>query len=159
MKNVFLLRLSHMSYPFNVRVYGLLIHEERILLADEYFHDTYITKFPGGGLQFGEGTIECIKRECMEELNIPVIVKAHFYTTDFFQPSIFDSSKQIISIYYLLQFAGEVNIKVSEKKFDFEEQKNNSYSFRWMNLKSLSPDDVTFPIDKKVVELLHAELK
>ena len=34
----------------------------------------YVTKFPGGGMEFGEGTIDCIKRECMEEFGEEVEV-------------------------------------------------------------------------------------
>ena len=53
---------------FNIRVYGILINERNeVLLTDEYRFGTEITKFPGGGLEFGEGTIDCIKREMMEE--------------------------------------------------------------------------------------------
>ena len=41
-----------MSYPFNVRVYGLLIDDRyRVLIADELVHGHRITKFPGGGLE------------------------------------------------------------------------------------------------------------
>ncbi len=144
-----------MSYPFNVRVYGILIHNGKILLADEYFHNTFITKFPGGGLQFGEGTIDCIKRELKEELNVEIEIEKHFYTTDFFQPSAFDSKKQIVSIYYLVKNISGIDFNVSEKKFDFPELKNDVQSFRWINLTDLSEDEMTFPIDKKVARLLR----
>lgn len=141
-------------YPFNVRVYGILFEKEMVLLTDEYFHNTLITKFPGGGLQFGEGTIDCLKREFLEELNLEVEVINHFYTTDFFQPSAFDSEKQIISIYYLVKAKGELNFKTTNKKFDFAELKNNVQTFRWIQLKNLNENEMTFPIDKKVSALL-----
>ena len=141
-------------YPFNVRVYGILIQNEKVLLTDEYFHNTFITKFPGGGLQFGEGTIECIKREFIEELNLEVEVLNHFYTTDFFQPSAFDTDKQVISIYYLVKEKAETEFKISEKKFDFTEVINGAQSFRWVELRNLSENEMTFPIDKKIVSLL-----
>jgi 8-oxo-dGTP diphosphatase len=141
-------------YPFNVRVYGILLQNESVLLTDEYFHDTYITKFPGGGLQFGEGTIDCIKREFLEELNLVVEVVRHFYTTDFFQPSAFDKEKQVISIYYLVKAEGELNFKTTNKKFDFPEVKNNVQTFRWVLLKNLTGSEMTFPIDKKVAAML-----
>ena len=42
---------------FNIRVYGILINDaKQVLVSDEYIRGTYITKFPGGGLEFGEGT-------------------------------------------------------------------------------------------------------
>src|SRR5207248_4907723 len=40
-----------MSGLFNVRVYGILIGENRqVLVSDEYIRGGYYTKFPGGGL-------------------------------------------------------------------------------------------------------------
>ena len=148
-----------MKYPFNVRVYGILICNKQVLLADEYFHKTYITKFPGGGLQFGEGTMDCIKREFKEELNSEIEIIRHFYTTDFFQPSAFDSTKQIISIYYLVKPVSEINFKTSEKRFDFSELKDEIQSFRWIALENLSEEEMTFPIDKKAAKILLSENK
>ena len=56
----------------NVRVYGILIHENKLLVSDEYIKGMKITKLPGGGLEHGEGTIDCLKREFKEELNLDV---------------------------------------------------------------------------------------
>jgi ADP-ribose pyrophosphatase YjhB (NUDIX family) len=142
-------------YPFNVRVYGILLKEDQVLLSDEYFHDTYITKFPGGGLQFGEGTKDCIRREFLEELNLEIKDIHHFYTTDFFQASAFEGEKQIISIYYLVKAKGEMNFKTTNKKFDFPEIKNNIQTFRWIPVKNLTEDEMTFPIDKKAASMLR----
>jgi hypothetical protein len=49
---------------FNIRGYGLFIHKGRILVTDEFRMDQFLTIFPGRGLHFGEGTIDCLKREC-----------------------------------------------------------------------------------------------
>lgn len=144
-----------MSYPFNVRVYGILIHEKKVLVADEFFHDTFITKFPGGGLQFGEGTIDCLIRELKEELGVNAIVLKHFYTTDFFLPSAFDGSKQIISIYYTASAKDLSSVLVSDKKPDVTVLKNGFCSFRWLALDHLSENDFTFAADKKVASLLR----
>jgi 8-oxo-dGTP diphosphatase len=147
-----------MSYPFNVRVYGLLIDDSsRVLVADELIHGHYITKFPGGGLEFGEGTLDAIKREMMEETGITVDIIRHFYTTDFFQPSAFNSKTQVISIYYLIKAASPYKLHTSEKEFDFAEIKENAISFRWLPIASLSEKSFTFPIDKRVSVLLKTE--
>src|SRR6185295_18579844 len=88
---------------FNLRVYGILLGENKqVLVSDEYIRGGYYTKFPGGGLEFGEGTLECLVREFQEEINLEVEVVEHIYTTDFFQISAFDNKSQIISIYYLV---------------------------------------------------------
>lgn len=141
-------------YPFNVRVYGILMERGRVLLSDEYFHDTYITKFPGGGLHFGEGTRDGLEREFFEETGIRIRILSHFYTTDFFQPSAFDSSKQIISVYYLIKKTGRKKIKTSANPFDFPPGMEGGQSLRWKKISSLKISDFTFPIDKKVARLL-----
>ena len=71
---------------FNIRVYGLLINDEQqILLSDEYRNGFAFTKFPGGGLVFGEGFSEALKREFLEEIGITIEVGELFYFNDFYQ--------------------------------------------------------------------------
>src|SRR5260370_33919733 len=87
-----------------VRVYGILINESRqVLVSDEYIRGNYYTKFPGGGLELGEGTRDCLKREFKEEMDLDVQVEDHIYTTDYFQMSAFNPEDQIISIYYFVK--------------------------------------------------------
>ncbi|MBS1528392.1 MAG: NUDIX domain-containing protein, partial [Bacteroidetes bacterium] len=75
-------------YKFNVRVYGLLINDGgQVLLSDEQEYGMRFSKFPGGGLEYGEGLIDGLKREFVEECNVEVDVLSHFYTTDFFVQS------------------------------------------------------------------------
>jgi len=139
---------------FNVRVYGLLINEQQeVLLTDEQVQGYRFTKFPGGGVEFGEGLSEALKREFIEECNTEVEVIGHFYTTDFFVKSAFNDS-QIISIYYMVKPVGDLNFVVKTNLFEFEAEGDNLQSFRWKKLDELKPEDVTFPIDRHVVELL-----
>ena len=147
-----------MNYPFNVRVYGILIDtNQNILVSDELIHGKYITKFPGGGLEFGEGTLDAIKREMMEETNTSVEVIEHFYTTDFFQVSAFNPHAQVISIYYLLKMLEPLNVSIKQKPFDFDEVKEGAISFRYIPLDKISEEQFTFPIDKKVATMLRSK--
>lgn len=137
-----------MSY-FNVRVYGLLINtNNQILVSDEQSGDRRFSKFPGGGLEHGEGLIDALKREFTEECNAEIEVLSHFYTTDFYEKSSFNDS-QIISIYYLVREVKplELNFKTAAMDFDLD----TLQSFRWIDLNELSEDDVTFRTDKTVV--------
>jgi 8-oxo-dGTP pyrophosphatase MutT (NUDIX family) len=53
-----------------VRVYGILLNERKeVLVSDELIRGNYFTKFPGGGLEFGEGTRACLQREFQEEMH------------------------------------------------------------------------------------------
>jgi 8-oxo-dGTP diphosphatase len=147
---------------FNVRVYGLLFNEKKeILVTDEFINGVMITKLPGGGLEFGEGTIDCVKREFMEELGWEVQVTNHFYTTDFFQISAFNEDKQIISIYYsliLIDKSKELPIRFKKTKFDFDEMIKDDQIFRWLSINKSLIEDLTFPIDKRVGEMLLGEV-
>ena len=147
---------------FNVRVYGILINDQnQILVADELIKGSEITKFPGGGLELGEGPREGLAREFQEECNADVVVTRHFYTTDFFVPSAFDPDSQMISIYYLCTCADWRNIKVSEKKFDYVSiDGRDAESFRWVDTKELKNEtDVHLAIDKVVLQMLIEKYK
>jgi len=140
---------------FNIRVYGILIHDHKILLTDEFRMDTLMTKFPGGALEFGEGTVECLKREFMEELGLKIDVTTHIYTTDYYQPTkLLPSMMQLISIYYLVKALEPMRFNTTEIPFSFHEKTEGAQCFRWIPLDKLTEDDVTFPLDKKVVSLI-----
>jgi 8-oxo-dGTP diphosphatase len=143
---------------FNLRVYGILINDQKqVLVSDEYIRGNYYTKFPGGGLEFGEGTRDCLKREFMEEMNLKVEVGDHIYTTDYFQMSAFNPEHQIISIYYYAKALEEITVPLRDKPFDFDEQqlavydqKRETETFRFIDWDNFSEECVTLPIDKIV---------
>ena len=153
---------------FNVRVYGILINSQnQILVSDEYIRGKYYTKFPGGGLEQGEGTRDCLKREFKEEMNLEVVVGEHLYTTDYYQQSAFDPADQLISIYYFAHPTETIAFQLTHSKFDFTEyqlkiynEKSEIETFRFIDLKDFSANDVTLPVDKIVATLLlKKELK
>jgi 8-oxo-dGTP diphosphatase len=149
---------------FNLRVYGILLgNNKEVLVSDEFIRGNRYTKFPGGGLEFGEGTRDCLKREFMEEMNLEVLVTEHLYTTDFFQMSAFNPEHQIISIYYRVKALGEIRVPLRTKLFDFDEAQMEVYqktgeteTFRFIPWDSFSSDSVSLPIDKVVAELLKS---
>ncbi len=150
-----------MNFPGNfvIRVYGIVINSKsEVLLSDEFQRGLKMTKFPGGGLNFGEGTIDGLKREFREECNGQEIKEIqHFYTTDFFQKALFYENKQLLSIYYIIKLSGPTKFKISEKPFDFKEMKNGNQSFRWIKIKSINEGEITFPIDKFVAGKLKKQ--
>lgn len=138
-----------------VRVYALIINSNNeVLISDEYQLNMRMIKFPGGGMHFGEGPVDCLKREAIEEFGQEIEVLEHFYTTDYFQPAQFYDDAQLLSIYYLAKFVDPIQFKISKTKFDFELEENGAQSFRWSKIEDLNVDEVTFPIDKKLVKLL-----
>ena len=150
---------------FNVRVYGILINvKKQILLSDEFIRGKYYTKFPGGGLEIGEGTRDCLKREFIEEMNLNVEVGEHIYTTDFYQRSAFNPTDQIISIYYFVKPLEPITFSLTNTVFDFTEDQLKIYkdkseieTFRFADLNTFSDKDVSLPIDKIVATIIEGK--
>ncbi|WP_118972168.1 NUDIX domain-containing protein [Taibaiella koreensis] len=128
---------------FNVRVYGLWLDRGQVLVSEELIRGQKIIKFPGGGLEWGEGTLDGLKREWQEEMGQAIHVKAHFYTTDFFQPSAWDQS-QVISIYYLVAPVNALSLPYH----------NGQEHFYFLPLTEDLPGLLSLPIDKVVAHQL-----
>jgi 8-oxo-dGTP diphosphatase len=147
---------------FNVRVYGILLgQQKRVLVSDEFIRGNYYTKFPGGGLEFGEGTRDCLKREFKEEMDLDVRIAEHIYTTDFFQMSAFNPEHQIISIYYLAEALEPIRAPLRSKPFEFDERELRIYeqtreteTFRFIDWEQFGEGSVTLPIDKVVAGIV-----
>lgn len=151
---------------FNIRVYGILKDSNnRVLVSDELIRGEYFTKLPGGGLEFGEGTRDCLKREFKEETNLDVTIGEHIYTTDYFQMSAFNKDHQIISIYYWVHAEEPIALETKTKLFDFlpyqlADTKGEYEVFRWVEWNDLNEETISLPIDKIVVNMVkHAALK
>jgi ADP-ribose pyrophosphatase YjhB (NUDIX family) len=136
---------------------------KRVLLSDEFIRGDYFTKFPGGGMEFGEGTRDCLKREFKEETGLDVTIGEHIYTTDYFQISAFNKRDQIISIYYhaYAKDPGQLlALSTKTTAFDFaphqvSDPRAQCELLRWIEWNDLSEDAVSLPIDKIVVKMLR----
>jgi ADP-ribose pyrophosphatase YjhB (NUDIX family) len=154
-----------MGLVISVRVYGILLNEEnQVLVSDEFIRGAYYTKFPGGGLEVGEGTRDCLKREFKEEMNLDVAIGEHIYTTDFFQQSAFNTAHQILSIYYFVKALEPITVPLRNKEFDFDEQQLAVYeavkqieTFRFVDWNDFSAEKVTLPIDKIVADIVKGK--
>ncbi len=147
---------------FTIRVYGILLNDQKqVLVSDEHIRGNYYTKFPGGGLELGEGTRDCLKREFMEEMNLKVEVGVHIYTTDFYQMSAFNNAHQIIAIYYFARALEPITAPLRTTPFDFDANQQKVYeatgeteTFRFIDWNDFSSATVTLPIDKIVADMV-----
>jgi 8-oxo-dGTP diphosphatase len=136
-----------------VRVYALIIHKDRILVSDEFWYDTPMTKFPGGGLEPGEGIKDCLIRELNEELGVIPSKAEHFYTCEQMIASEFIPFTQVIPVYYRVELKDYSLLKVSEYRYDFKQLENGAISLRWIDLSLLDESELTFSGDKEALKV------
>jgi len=137
-------------FLFNVRVYGILVNsDQEVLISDEKTAHASFTKFPGGGLEYGEGLIDALKREFWEECRLDIDVVEHIYTTDFYERSRFNES-QIISVYYRVKALEPITFDLKKRPFDFsmEKDRDKMEVFRFVPQRELREQDLTFRTDK-----------
>ena len=132
----------------NIRVYAIYLNEKNELMAlDEGYAGEKLIKLPGGGLEFGEGTIECLHREFAEELNLKIEVLEHFYTQEDFLVSRFRENEQLLTIYYTVNILNLEDLNILDDSIE---------NVKWVSLHEENP--LPLPIDKIVFQKLKEKL-
>lgn len=137
-----------MKNNINVRVYGLVVKENCLLALKEMYAGEQLIKFPGGGLEFGEGLIDCLKREFLEELNVHIQNIQHFYTQENFVVSRFRSDEALLTIYYLCELKDEYRLQIMDNSID---------ETLWLPITEENP--MMLPVDREVYEKLKTYLE
>lgn len=128
---------------FNLRIYALIVNERNeVLICDEVHRKIPMTKFPGGGMEWGESPLECLRRELNEEMAVDVTHAKLFYLTDFFQTSYLNPHDQVVAIYYTCEIKG------------IPKQIEANVEFYWYPISDLQEEQFTFSMDKMVCSLL-----
>ena len=137
-----------MKNLFNIRVYGILVNEaNQVLLSDERKDGFEFTKFPGGGLEYGEGLRDGLVREFQEECQLAIEVVRHVHTTEEFVRSAFNGS-QVIAVHYIVSAQGEPRGHFADRPFGFANDQDDAQAFRWVSLSGFRVDELTFGIDR-----------
>lgn len=145
---------------FNVRVYALIAADDRVLTVRENLPGGPAVKFPGGGVEFGEGPEDALRRELVEELGPTVGQQArivgHAYTTGFFMRSFFRPSDQILSLYYHVALPPECSSRwpTAPDAPVREPEGEAGLEWRWVRRTELRDGDLAFPIDRYVAEYI-----
>ncbi|MEM6801037.1 MAG: NUDIX domain-containing protein [Bacteroidota bacterium] len=139
---------------FNLRIYGVYIENGHLLLSDEFRFGRKMTKLPGGGLEFGEGIADALRREWMEELQTKIEVGEVLYVNPFLQISSFNPKDQVICLYFRVYLLESLQVEMSERAYDFPLNGEDQQSFRWKKLVEISEEDFTFPIDKAALKII-----
>jgi len=98
-----------MSIPvkkFRIALYGVLVEDNRVLLANTLVPSGSITNFPGGGLELGEAPLEAIPREFQEETGLIVGVKELLFCSQLFQQNPEYPTEQLMHIFYRVERIG-----------------------------------------------------
>lgn len=98
----------------NVRIYACAIKNRRVLVLHEEYAGEHLMKFPGGGLEYGEGVLDCLHREFEEELNAKIRVIGHLYTQENFEVSRFRENEQLLTIYYMVEILDETDFLIMD---------------------------------------------
>lgn len=132
----------------NIRVYAICLNEKNELMAlDEGYAGEKLIKLPGGGLEFGEGTLDCLHREFAEELNLKINVVDHFYTQEDFLVSRFRENEQLLTIYYRIDITNLHELEILDSSIE---------NVKWISLHEEDP--LQLPIDKIVFQKLKENL-
>ena len=143
---------------FNVRVYFFLVSEgdaagkRQVLLSDEILAGKHCTKWPGGGLEFGEGPRDCALREAREELGQDIELGPLVHATGGFVRSAWRREEQVLCHYYFARLEGPVTFRVTDEPFDFDG--GSVQSFRWVPLDDFDPGQLTFATDREAMGAL-----
>lgn len=144
---------------FNVRVYFFLVSRrgpggkstpfegvDCILVSEEHISGRHCTKWPGGGLEFGEGPMECAQREAQEELGQDIALGPLVHATGSFVRSAWRPQEQVLCHYYLARLCGPQEFETTEGAVDWNA--GHEQRFRWSPVQGFNPEQLTFSTDR-----------
>jgi ADP-ribose pyrophosphatase YjhB (NUDIX family) len=82
-----------------IRVAGILMKEDKILLVRHEKNKNSYWLLPGGGVEFGETAAEALIREFQEEVGLAIQIKSLVLVHDSIPP---DKHRQVLNLYYLV---------------------------------------------------------
>lgn len=128
----------------NIRVYAAAVKDRKVLVLHEEYAGEHLMKLPGGGLEFGEGVLECLHREFEEELNIKIKIIGHLYTQEDFLVSRFRDNEQLLTVYYHVEIEDENEFLIMDPCIEKTE---------WIPIDN-DENPFPLPVDKIVFEKL-----
>ena len=83
-----------------VRVAGILIEDDRILLIEHTKNNRKYWLVPGGGVDWGESAAEALIREFKEETSLDIEVEKFLFISETIAP---DKQKHVINLYFKIK--------------------------------------------------------
>lgn len=138
-----------MVSKFNIRVYGIWLKGDKILMSNENINGFKMLKLPGGGLEYGEGPVDCVIREFKEELGVSIEVSSLLHTTENFISSAFKKHEQVIAIHYLVTSNDAIaSMEITQPT---RLGGTNYHMFEWCTLNAELLTKLTFEMDRQAL--------
>lgn len=100
-----------------IRVCGILIDQDKMLLIAHKKNNDVYWLLPGGGVDYGESLNEALCREFMEELNICVHVEEIALVSDSIDPS---GHRHVVNICFFCRYeSGNFILGNDERLYDY----------------------------------------
>ena len=91
---------------FRVGAYGLLVEDGRILITKTRTRTGVLLNFPGGAVELGEGALEALRREFVEETGLSVRATHLAHASEAFFQSRDYPENQLIKLYWVVERDG-----------------------------------------------------
>jgi 8-oxo-dGTP diphosphatase len=132
---------------FNARCYAFIVStQNKVLVMNERWKGADLQKLPGGGLELGEGMIECL------EAWQPLTWKHHYVPTHCFT-SQFRPDEQLILNYFL------ADQRVEQSQWRIIPEDENLLGMQWLPLENASAQWFTLESDRDAFTKLVEALK
>lgn len=133
--------LSHKK--IRVRVAGLVVEDNKILMIAHKKGSEIYWLLPGGGVEYQESLDEALKREFLEELGLDVTVGDIAIIADSIEPN---GKRHIINIIFWCKLINQ-SIRLGNEKI--------LYDFSFKPLEELANVVMYPPLNEYIIQLLH----
>ncbi len=133
--------LSHKK--IRVRVAGLVVEDNKILMIAHKKGSEIYWLLPGGGVEYQESLDEALKREFLEELGLDVTVGDIAIIADSIEPN---GKRHIINIIFWCKLINQ-SIRLGNEKI--------LYDFSFKPLEELANVVMCPPLNEYIIQLLH----
>lgn len=125
-----------------VRVAGILVTGDGLLLIAHKKNDDVYWLLPGGGVDYGESLSEALVREFLEELNISIIVRDLAFISDSIDPS---GDRHVVNICFICDYTGGEYLLGNEGRL---------HDFSFFRSSEISDIKIFPPINNELISIM-----